>query len=151
MGFSRKKWNNIIIIASLIMISVLSILYDKTQHLPLESTSPSTPLFDDNLTLVQLTIGSFSMKKSPQGWHCSSNVKNCQHWAETWANLHMTSISTPAELPETAQQIIFYVNDFSTPQIWQLFSKTQILKSPHNNWYHVSIRPNEHLLPKGLK
>ncbi|WP_299002435.1 hypothetical protein [uncultured Shewanella sp.] len=146
--FSRKKWNNIIIIACLIMISVLSVIYDKTAHPQLNPSQETIPLFDEALPLKQLEIGSAQFTQKKQGWHCSINVSNCKKWIETWQNLRVIPLSTAPKLNEQAQEVVFYIEGFQAPQVWQLFAKQHILKSPQSNWYQMPDMPNKQLLPK---
>ncbi len=130
------------------MVSVLSVIYDKTADPQLASTQQTIPLFDDTLALKQLEVEAALFTKKKQGWHCSANISNCKAWSNTWQNLSVTPLSSPPKLTEKAQEIVFYIEGFQAPQVWQLFAKQHILKSPQNNWYQVPSSPNMQLLPK---
>lgn len=130
------------------MVSVLSVIYDKTERPQIATSQQTIPLFDDTLALKQLEIEAILFTKIKQGWHCSAHVSNCDAWVETWQNLRITPLPSAPELTEKAQEIVFYIEGFQAPQIWQLFAKQHILKSPQNNWYQVPSTPNKQLLPK---
>ncbi|MCL1124386.1 hypothetical protein [Shewanella surugensis] len=148
MGFSRKKWNNIIIIASLVMVSVLSLIDDDSSKQSGPQPSSAQTLFDDAMPLVGLKLGTIKFEKVQTQWHCSPSVFNCQEWAETWKKLSIISLKKAPKITATPQQVTLYIDGFSTPQVWLLLSKEGLLKSPKGNWYKIPAQSHAHLLPQ---
>ncbi|QIR15950.1 hypothetical protein [Shewanella aestuarii] len=88
MALSRKKWNYIIIIASVMMISVLSFITNKTSDMP----NSALPLFDEALPLKQLQLNSQWLQHKQGNWRCAETVLNCQQWAQAWQNLVISAL-----------------------------------------------------------
>lgn len=147
MGFSRKKWNNIIIIACLVMVSVLTLIYDDKRITSTHSSAASTTLFDDSTPLVKLKIGVSEFEKKQNQWQCSPNVMNCHEWAESWARLHITPLGT-FERIAPAQTVTIYIAGFSTPQNWSFSPQAGVLTSPKNNQYTIPVDIRNHLFPQ---
>ena len=88
MALSRKKWNTIIILASAMMIAVLTFLDSKTTQLPADVM----PLFDSELPLKQLQINAQSFVNNQGLWQCSDNVLNCKQWVAAWKSIAISAL-----------------------------------------------------------
>ncbi|QDO82000.1 hypothetical protein FM037_00645 [Shewanella psychropiezotolerans] len=149
MALSRKKWNNIIILASIMMISILTLLDQKTAKLP----DDAHPLFDDNSPLVQLQLDALWLNKGSRAWQCHPDVLNCQFWAKAWSEIHLSALGQGIDIlaaidedidKQSAQRVVIQIADKQQPQLWQFYPKHGLLKSPANNWYlipPVNVKP----------
>lgn len=143
MAFSRKKWNTIIILASILMISVLTVVEDN-RHQP---TMQTQALFDQSAPLSQLQLGNYWLQKRQSGWQCSEEVLNCLEWANAWNEVHISAL---VEQPETAgepAELVIQIADIESAQVWVLFSSQGLLKSPAGNWYLIPASLREQLTP----
>ncbi|WP_417762434.1 hypothetical protein [Shewanella sp.] len=145
MAISRRRWNNIIIIASAIMIGVLTLLDHYTHRTP----SSSEPLFDQQHPLTQLQLAGIWMAQDEQGqWQCDEQVLNCAAWSQHWQQLRVSALEqapqqTPAERPE---ELLLQVGKQQS-QIWLLYPAVGLLKSKAGNWYQIPPSLREGLLP----
>ncbi|QFU20526.1 hypothetical protein FM038_000645 [Shewanella eurypsychrophilus] len=145
MALSRKKWNNIIIIITILMISILTLLDRKTANIP----DDATPLFDEKSPLTQLQIDKLWLNKGASSWQCHPNVLNCQSWAEAWSHIHLSALDQQFEAVdnEAAKKIVIQIADKSQPQLWRFFAKSGLLESPAKNWYQIPPSQREALTP----
>lgn len=138
MALSRRKWNNIIIIACLMMIGTLTILDNHTNKLP----DDALPLFDDSTQLTQLQLENDWLHQGNAGWQCAEQVLNCEQWAKAWENLKVSALTYTPELFSQPRELLLQVRSAAAPssqdtQVWLLFSEQGLLKSPANNWYEI--------------
>ncbi|MCL1138271.1 hypothetical protein [Shewanella pneumatophori] len=143
MALSRKKWNSIIIMASVLMISVLTVIEKNSQQIPLQTQA----LFDKAAPLSQLQYGEFWLQKRQSGWRCSSEVLNCLEWANAWQQVHISALTEKPETAEEAIELVIQVDDLDDAQLWVLFQQQGLLKSPAGNWYQVPPSLREALKP----
>ncbi|AQS35385.1 hypothetical protein Sps_00165 [Shewanella psychrophila] len=145
MALSRKKWNNIIILATIMMISVLTLLDNKTANFP----DDASPLFDEDSPLTQLQLDKLWLNKGTFSWQCHPNVLNCQSWAEAWSHIHLSPLGQPlgAADNELAQKVVIQIANKSQPQLWKFFATSGLLESPANNWYQIPPSQREALTP----
>ncbi|MCJ8301484.1 hypothetical protein [Shewanella sp.] len=152
MALSRKKWNNIIILASIMMISILTLLDKKTAKLP----DDAQPLFDDNSPLVQLQLDTLWLNKGSKAWQCHPDVLNCQSWAKAWSEIHLSALGQDIDFPATidedtdkhgAQRVVIQIADKQQPQLWQFYPIQGLLESPAKNWYLIPPSQREALSP----
>ncbi len=143
MALSRKKWNSIIIVASILMISVLTVIEKNSQQTPLQTQA----LFDHAAPLSQLQYGELWLQKSQSGWRCSSEVLNCLEWANAWQQVHISALSEKPETAEEAIELVIQIDDLDDAQLWILFKQQGLLKSPSGNWYQVPPSLREGLTP----
>ncbi|MCH1929845.1 hypothetical protein L9G16_06595 [Shewanella sp. A25] len=145
MALSRKQWNNIIIIACLIMVAVLTFVDRKTQNIP----SDAKRLFDDNAPLAQLQLDGIWLHKKASRWECDPKVLNCDEWAKAWQNLKVSPLNEAPELTESPQELVIQIADIVQTQRWMYFPNLGALKSPAGNWYQVPPSLREGLQPIG--
>ncbi|MGI2258552.1 hypothetical protein [Shewanella sp. GXUN23E] len=140
MAMSRRKWNNIIIIACLIMIGTLTMLDNRTSKLP----DDALPLFGAENRLTQLQLNDHWLNRSEAGWQCDAQVLNCEQWASTWEALKVSALSAQPELFSAPQELILQVSGADTGLAWQLYPEQGLLRSPAGNWYEIppSLRHN---------
>ncbi|MBR9728634.1 hypothetical protein ACFOD0_10805 [Shewanella intestini] len=147
MALSRKKWNNIIIAASVIMISLLSYLDRKTQQLP----DDALPLFDDASPIAQLQLNNVWLKHQPNNaskqWQCATTVLNCQLWAQAWQQIYVSPLSQAPQLTDTPKELLIQVTSSPQVQRWQFFVRHGLLKSASGNWYQIPPSLRDNLLP----
>ena len=146
---TRKKWNNILIIASILMISILSLLDNKTT-LPKDAH----PLFDTNSPLVQLQLDDLWLNKGSKGWQCHPDVLNCQSWAKAWGEIHLSALGQNILTAigedidnQNAKKIVIQIANKQQPQLWQFYPKQGLLESPAKNWYLIPPSQREALSP----
>lgn len=136
MALSRKKWNNIIIIAAIVMISVLTFLDEKTAQLPEDASA----LFDDSAPLAQLQLNGVWLNRTDvtANWQCDLKVLNCQQWAEAWQQVKISPIATPeAPISATPKKLVIQIQSHPQAQVWQYISEYGLLSSPAGNWYEI--------------
>ncbi|MCL1142762.1 hypothetical protein [Shewanella gaetbuli] len=143
MALSRKKWNTIIIIASAMMIAVLSFINQKTEHMPTDVM----PLFDSNLPLKQLQISNQWFASSQQKSQCSNDVLNCQNWVDAWQNITVSAIQTEPVHRSIPIKITLVIGNIDQPQVWLLFVDEGLLQSPGFNWYVIPPSMRADLIP----
>ncbi|MGZ9899833.1 hypothetical protein [Shewanella gaetbuli] len=143
MALSRKKWNTIIIIASAMMIAVLSFINQKTEHMPTDVM----PLFDSNLPLKQLQISNQWFASSQHNWQCSNDVLNCQNWVDAWQNITVSAIQTEPVHRSIPIKITLVIGNIDQPQVWLLFVDEGLLQSPGFNWYVIPPSMRADLIP----
>lgn len=143
MALSRKKWNNIIIIASILMVSVLTVLNEHTGDVPVESQS----LFDDSAMLSQLQLGELWLQKRRSGWQCDVRVLNCLGWANAWKEIQVSPLNGIPETVNSPIEVIIQIEGIAAPQLWVFFAEQGLLKSPAGNWYLVPPGLREALQP----
>lgn len=143
MALSRKKWNTIIIVASVLMISVLTVIEKNSQQTPLHTQA----LFDKAALLSQLQYGEHWLQKRQSGWQCSSNVLNCLEWANAWQQVHISALTDKPETAGEPIELVIQVDDLDDAQLWVLFQQQGLLKSPAGNWYQVPPSLREALKP----
>ncbi|BAJ00085.1 hypothetical protein [Shewanella violacea] len=152
MALSRKKWNNIIIIASIMMISILTLLNTKTAKLP----DDALPLFDDKSPLVQLQLDDLWLNKGSTDWQCHSDILNCQAWAKAWSGIHLSALDQGIDIlavinediaKNTAHTLVIQIADKQQPQLWQFYPRQGLLESPAKNWYLIPPSQREALSP----
>lgn len=143
MALSRQKWNSIIIIASLMMISVLTLLQNKTEKLP----DDVMPLFDPQMPLVQLHTTQAWLSIQNKQNTCSDNVLNCEKWVNAWQQIMISALAY--EPPHSSQPITIkmVIEGVDTSQNWLLFHDEGLLQSPGLNWYQVPPSQRKDLLP----
>lgn len=148
MALSRKKWNNVIIIAALLMITILTLLDDKTSQLP----DDAHPLFDDTSPLAQLQVNELWLNKGSSNWQCHPKILNCQLWAKAWSEIQLSPLVDQQELFEhssadTPKEVIIVIANSEQAQPWSWYEKLGLLKSPANNWYLIPPSQREGLSP----
>ncbi|EDQ02457.1 hypothetical protein [Shewanella benthica] len=152
MALSRKKWNNIIILASIMMISILTLLKNKTATLP----DDALPLFDNNSSLVQLQLDTLWLNKGSKAWQCHPDILNCQSWAKAWSEIHLSALGQDINIltaieddidKHSAQRVVIQIADKQQPQLWQFYPKQGLLESPAKNWYLIPPSQREALSP----
>ncbi|MCL1095389.1 hypothetical protein [Shewanella kaireitica] len=143
MAFSRKKWNTIIILASILMISVLTVIEDN-RHQP---TMQTQALFDQSAPLSQLQLGDHWLQKRQSGWQCSEEVLNCLEWANAWEQLHISALTEQPQTEGEPQEVVIQIADIDTALLWILFDNQGLLKSPTGNWYQIPASLRVPLIP----
>ncbi|MCL1038786.1 hypothetical protein L2750_16780 [Shewanella submarina] len=133
MAMSRRKWNNIIIIACLMMIGTLTILDNRTKQLPEDALS----LFDDNAPLTQLQMQGEWLNKGESGWQCASQVLNCAEWSKAWAELKVSALAQSPELFSSPKELMIQVATSPDGLVWQFYPEQGLLKSASGNWYEI--------------
>lgn len=133
MALTRKQWNNIIIIATVFMVAVLSFIGDRTQNIP----SDAKVLFDDNAPLSQLQLDGIWLQKKASDWECDDRVLNCQQWAKAWQTIRVSPLTVKPEVTGKAQQVLIQIVAIRQSQVWRYFPNEAVLISPANNWYQV--------------
>ncbi|MCG9729009.1 hypothetical protein L1D44_04010 [Shewanella sp. Isolate13] len=143
MALSRKKWNTIIILASILMISVLTVIERNSQQTPMQTQA----LFDKSAPLSQLQYGELWLQKRQSGWQCSSRVLNCLEWANAWQQVHISALTDKPETSGEPIELVIQVDDLIDAQLWIMFSEQGLLKSPSGNWYQIPPSLRESLKP----
>lgn len=133
MALSRKKWNYIIMGASVFMIAVLSLINDKTANVP----SDTTPLFDQQLPLKQLQLGDYWLALQNDKWQCKLQVLNCQEWAQAWQTIRVSALTTEPSHSNKVQTLTIAIDNMQTAQKWRYFPNEGLLQSSNKNWYQV--------------
>ncbi|WP_137224349.1 hypothetical protein [Shewanella sp. MEBiC00475] len=133
MALSRKKWNYIIMGASLFMIAVLSLINDKTAKVP----SDAVPLFDQQLPLKQLQLNDHWLTLHNDQWQCQPQVLNCHKWAQAWQTIKVSPLSTEPSHDNKVQTLTIAINNMQAAQKWRYFPNEGLLQSSNNNWYQV--------------
>lgn len=133
MALTRKQWNNIIIVACVFMVAILTFLDNKTRHIPTEAQR----LFDENAQLEQLQIDDLWLRKQAFDWQCDIKVLNCSEWANAWQNIRVSPLDTIPEPTDIPQELIIQIVDISQTQRWLYFTNEGLLKSPADNWYQI--------------
>lgn len=148
MALSRKKWNNVIIIATVLMITILTLLDDKTSQLP----EDAHPLFDHTSPLAQLQVNELWLNKGRSSWQCHPKILNCQVWAKAWSEIQLSPLVEQQELlehssAEAPKEVIIVIANSEQAQPWSWYEKLGLLKSPANNWYLIPPGQREALSP----
>lgn len=141
MALSRRQWNNILIIASIVMVGLLTLLDKHTRDTPKETV----PLFDAQAQLAQLQLSGMWMARNARDeWQCDPQVLNCQQWVDSWLHIRVSPLlAAPApDNKAKPQELLLQLSDREA-QIWLLFPETGLLKSAAGNWYQIppSLRP----------
>ncbi|MFQ6372097.1 hypothetical protein [Shewanella sp. YIC-542] len=140
MALSRRQWNNIIIVASVVMVGLLTLL-DKHTH---DTPKATVPLFDNGAQLQQLQLAGIWMARNGQGaWQCDEKVLNCQQWVNHWLQIRVSPLleAPPQDAFGKPQELLLQLTDHEA-QVWLLFAEHGLLKSAAGNWYQIppSIR-----------
>ncbi|WP_299796888.1 hypothetical protein [uncultured Shewanella sp.] len=148
MALSRRKWNNVIIIASVLMITILTLLDDKTSQLP----DDAHPLFDDVSSLAQLQMNELWLNRGSSNWQCHPKVLNCQAWGEAWSKIQLSPLPDQQGLIESdtasrPKELLIVIASNEQAQPWSWYEKLGLLKSPANNWYLIPPSQREALSP----
>ncbi|SUI88254.1 hypothetical protein [Shewanella morhuae] len=133
MALTRKQWNNIVIIACIFMVAVLTFFDKKTNNVP----SDAQLLFDDNAPLAQLQLDGLWLHKQASKWSCDTKVLNCDEWANAWQTIRVSPLAAAPETTDAPQELVIQIADISDFQLWIYFPKEGALKSPAGNWYLV--------------
>ncbi|SIR33971.1 hypothetical protein SAMN05421840_11654 [Shewanella morhuae] len=133
MALTRKQWNNIVIIACIFMVAVLTFIDKKTNNVP----SDAQLLFDDNAPLAQLQLDGLWLHKQASKWSCDTKVLNCDEWANAWQTIRVSPLAAAPETTDAPQELVIQIADISDFQLWIYFPKEGALKSPAGNWYLV--------------
>ena len=147
MALSRKKWNNIIIFSTLMMIAILTLLDDKTADLP----SDAHPLFDEQSPLAQLQVNELWLSKGSQ-WQCHESVLNCQVWANAWSQIQLSPVADQQALFEHDNadkplEVTILIANNNQGQTWDWYQNLGLLRSSANNWYLIPPSLREALNP----
>lgn len=142
---TRRKWNNIIIIVSILMIGTLTLLDRKTSQLPTDSS----PLFDSVSMLEQLEFPDVWLNHSTQGWRCHRKVLNCQQWGEAWQNIQLSPIAMNRliGIEETPIPITIKISNQSQIQSWLWYPKAGLLVTAADNLYQIPPSQRNKLHP----
>ncbi|MCL1075620.1 hypothetical protein [Shewanella dokdonensis] len=135
MALTRKQWNNILIIASVVMVGLLTLLNKHTHDTPKETV----PLFDEQAQLAQLQLAGVWMARDSKGeWQCDDKVLNCQPWVNSWLHIRVSALLDAPKLDAAAkpQELLLQLTDREA-QIWLLFADSGLLKSAAGNWYQI--------------
>lgn len=146
MALSRKKWNNILIIACVFMVAVLTFIDSKTNQIP----DSAQALFDDTNQLTQLQLDDIWLNKSDRGWSCSVKVLNCAALAKAWSQLSISSVSVDdaeQKLLPSPQSLIIAINHADEGQQWQYYPQSGLLQSASKNWYQIPPSLRAELTP----
>ena len=133
MALSRKKWNYIIMGASLFMIAVLSLINDKAANVP----SDTTPLFDQQLPLKQLQLNDHWLSLHNDQWQCQQQVLNCQKWVQAWRTIRVSPLNTTPPHSNKMQTLTITIDNVQNPQVWRYYPREGLLQSSNKNWYQV--------------
>jgi len=143
MPLTRKQWNNTLIIASLIMVSVLTVLDRRTSQVP----SSSSPLFDAQTQLTELQLDGVWLSRSGDQWRCDPEVSNCADWGNAWQKVEVSALSQPPADPRQPRELSLRIANQTEGQVWLLFADG-LLKSPAGNWYLIPPSRREALEPQ---
>ncbi|ASK71090.1 hypothetical protein CF168_20620 [Shewanella bicestrii] len=133
MALTRKQWNNIIILACIFIIAVLTFMDKKTHNVP----SDAQLLFDDNAPLAQLQLDGVWLHKQASGWECDPLVLNCTQWVKAWQGLRVSPLSDTPQPTGKPQELVIQIAEIRQSQRWIYFPEDGVLKSPAGNWYLV--------------
>ncbi|NMD51252.1 hypothetical protein HG547_06315 [Shewanella sp. DNRA4] len=133
MALTRKQWNNIIILACVFIIGVLTFMDKKNQNVP----SDAQRLFDDNAPLAQLQLDGIWLHKQTSSWECDLQVLNCEQWAKAWQGLRVSPLNDAPQPTGKPQELVIQITDIRQSQRWIYFPDEGVLKSPASNWYLV--------------
>ncbi|MCZ4339124.1 hypothetical protein [Shewanella colwelliana] len=133
MALSRKKWNNIIIFASIFMVAILTLLDNEREKLP----DDAQPLFDDAAPLQQLQYDDFWLSEAGFSWQCEASILNCDEWANAWSKVQISPIEKLIPPESTPHELVIQIQDIATPQLWLFYRQQGLLKSPSGNWYQI--------------
>lgn len=143
MALSRKKWNYIIMGASLFMIAVLSLVNDKTANVP----NDTAPLFDQQLPLKQLRLNEHWLSLNNDQWQCQQHVLNCQQWAQAWQTINVSPLKTTPSHSEKMQTLTIAIGNVQNAQVWHYYPSEGLLQSSNKNWYQVPPSLRNELQP----
>ncbi|MCL1067302.1 hypothetical protein L2735_10850 [Shewanella olleyana] len=146
MALSRKKWNNILIIACVFMVAVLTFIDSKTNKMPDDAHA----LFDEQNQLTQLQFSGIWLNKSDSTWGCKETVLNCQPLAKAWSELAISAINmTEEELEQlpTPLSLSIAINHQQQAQHWQYYPQQGLLQSAAENWYQIPPSLRSDLIP----
>lgn len=143
MEMTSRKRNNIIILGSVLMISVLSLSNIKISDLP----SEVQPLFDEQAQLIQLQLDNEWMQKTSNGWQCAEQIVNCHQWAEAWLQLEISLLTKSPTIYGKPKEVLLQIAENTKSQFWLLYAEQGLLKSPTKNWYQVPPSLQKALLP----
>lgn len=133
MALARKQWNNIIILACVFIIAVLTFMDKQAQNVP----SDAQRLFDDNAPLAQLQLDGIWLHKQASSWECDLQVLNCKQWVKAWQSLRVSPLGDAPQPAGKAQELVIQITDIRQSQRWIYFPDEGVLKSPAGNWYIV--------------
>ncbi len=136
MALSRKKWNNILIIACVFMVAVLTFIDSKTNKMP----DDAHVLFDDSNQLTQLQLNGVWLNKSNGIWRCADSVLNCQSLATAWEALMVSPVQmTAGEIQSLPAYVTLSIaiNHQQQAQHWQYYPQAGYLQSTSQNWYQI--------------
>ncbi|NRD72069.1 hypothetical protein HQQ94_02180 [Shewanella sp. VB17] len=147
MALSRKEWNNIIILASVLMIAILTLVSEKTSKTP----SDVPPLFDQQSPLAQLQMNELWLNKGSQ-WQCHEKILNCQIWAKAWSEIRVSPVPEQQTLPKHNDinqpiKLTILIANNDQPQTWIWYQKQGLLLSPSSNLYLIPPSLRESLTP----
>ncbi|MCE9686182.1 hypothetical protein LZP73_08120 [Shewanella sp. AS16] len=143
MAFTRRQWNNIIIIASIVMVAVLSFLQSKTGQMPADTR----PLFDDAAPLAQLQLDGLWLQRRATGWQCDPQVLNCEQWANAWQAVSISALEGTPTVGGEPRELLIQIAGIPQSQLWLYFPASGLLKSPAGNWYQIPPSLRETLQP----
>ncbi len=135
MALTRKQWNNIIILASILMVSVLTLLDKRMNSVP-----DTHELFDSNTELQQLQLGGIWLAQAANGqWQCDPKVLNCADWSQAWLSIRVSPLASKPELTqdERPRELLLKVSGAAEPQLWLFYPHQGLLKSAAGNWYLI--------------
>lgn len=147
MALSRKKWNNIIIFSTVLMIAILTLISEKTSEVP----SDVPPLFDQQSPLSQLQFSQLWLHKGSQ-WQCHEKILNCHIWAKAWSKIRVSPVPAQQALSahndtEKPIKLTILIANNNQPQAWLWYKKQGLLLSPSSNWYLIPPSLREALTP----
>ncbi len=131
MAIKRRTWNNIIIIACIGMVSVLTLLDRQMNSLP----DDAVPLFDDATPLTGLQLDGLALERKGGVFACDKDVSNCEDWGKAWLEVKVSPMSKTPEQPKNPKELVIRIGILE-PQVWLMFDDG-ILKSPQGHWYLV--------------
>ncbi|MBT1446132.1 hypothetical protein KJI95_16670 [Shewanella sp. JM162201] len=131
MALKRRTWNNIIIIACILMVSVLTLLDKQMNGMP----DDAAPLFDDTTPLTSLQLDGLSLERTDGRFVCDEGISNCDAWGKAWLGLKVSPLSEAPLATSDPRELVIRIGE-REPQAWLLFDEG-ILKSPQGRWYLV--------------
>lgn len=142
MGLKRRTWNNIIIIACILMVSVLTLLDQRMNSLP----EDAAPLFDASTPLTGLQLDGVALERTNGIFACDSQVSNCDDWGKAWLSLKVSALTQPPGQPTGPRELTILIGTLS-PQTWLLFDDG-FLQSPQGRWYLIPPSLRQALEPQ---